>query len=164
MQKRIPLCFEFSLCLSRACLGKMIVFSIHWHKRCVFLPAPSNAFTPIRGPPRVLLKQCALVFEFEFSLCLSRACLGKMIICVVNAGQKHRFAYRPPSTVARSSPTLKSARPPLTVRASGALFLQEETRPFLSCPYLELSRACLGKSSVSSLKTNSMAIGIHVLT
>jgi hypothetical protein len=24
-----------SLCLSRACLGKMIIFSIKWHKRCV---------------------------------------------------------------------------------------------------------------------------------
>eukprot|EP01046_Picozoa_sp_COSAG06_P029675 COSAG06_NODE_2770_length_6314_cov_1.878681_6_plen_153_part_00 len=28
--------FEFSLRLSRACLGKMIVFSIKWRKRCVF--------------------------------------------------------------------------------------------------------------------------------
>eukprot|EP01046_Picozoa_sp_COSAG06_P088615 COSAG06_NODE_35027_length_465_cov_1.590164_1_plen_83_part_01 len=28
--------FEFSLCLSRACLGKTIVLSIKWRKRCVF--------------------------------------------------------------------------------------------------------------------------------
>jgi hypothetical protein len=34
----------------------------------------------------------------------------------------------------------------------------------VSCPYLDLSRACLGISSVSSLKTNRMAIQIHVLT
>ena len=29
--------FEFSLCLSRACLGKMIIFSIKWRKRYAFL-------------------------------------------------------------------------------------------------------------------------------
>eukprot|EP01046_Picozoa_sp_COSAG06_P028149 COSAG06_NODE_2520_length_6728_cov_2.725449_6_plen_113_part_00 len=29
---------SFSLCLSRACLGKMIIFSIKWHRRGVFLP------------------------------------------------------------------------------------------------------------------------------
>ena len=27
-----------SLCLSRACLGKMMLFSLKWRKRCVFLP------------------------------------------------------------------------------------------------------------------------------
>jgi hypothetical protein len=30
-----PFC-EFSLCLSRACLGKIIIFSIKWHKRYAF--------------------------------------------------------------------------------------------------------------------------------
>jgi hypothetical protein len=28
--------FEFSLCLSRACLGKMIVFTFKWRKNAVF--------------------------------------------------------------------------------------------------------------------------------
>eukprot|EP01046_Picozoa_sp_COSAG06_P001916 COSAG06_NODE_64_length_26790_cov_7.462291_12_plen_200_part_00 len=31
--------FEFSLCLSRACLGKMIVYIYKWRKRTVFSPA-----------------------------------------------------------------------------------------------------------------------------
>ena len=31
-----PLFFEFSLCLSRACLGKMIIFSIKWRKKVAF--------------------------------------------------------------------------------------------------------------------------------
>ena len=26
-------CFEFSLCLSRACLGKIIVFNAKWHRK-----------------------------------------------------------------------------------------------------------------------------------
>ena len=30
--------FEFSLCLSRACLGKMIIFLHKWLKETVFLP------------------------------------------------------------------------------------------------------------------------------
>jgi hypothetical protein len=38
-RKRVPL-YEFSLCLSRACVGKMIVFSIKRRKRYAFiLPA-----------------------------------------------------------------------------------------------------------------------------
>jgi hypothetical protein len=28
-----------SLCLSRACLGKMIIYAIEWHRNGVFLPA-----------------------------------------------------------------------------------------------------------------------------
>ena len=36
--EKTPLSFEFSLCLSRACLGKMIVFIYKWRKRGVFLP------------------------------------------------------------------------------------------------------------------------------
>ena len=45
---------KFSLLRSRACLGKMIVFSIKWHRK------------------RYLFSQ--------LFLCLSRACLGKMIV------------------------------------------------------------------------------------
>jgi hypothetical protein len=34
---KVPACFvEFSLCLSRACLGKMIVFIYKWLKNTVF--------------------------------------------------------------------------------------------------------------------------------
>jgi hypothetical protein len=34
--------FEFSLCLSRACLGKMIICSIRWREDGVFLPASGH--------------------------------------------------------------------------------------------------------------------------
>jgi hypothetical protein len=34
--KKTPFFFEFSLCLSRACLGKMLIFSIKWRKNGVF--------------------------------------------------------------------------------------------------------------------------------
>jgi hypothetical protein len=37
VRKRISL-FEFSLCLSRACLGNMIIFTIKWLERRVSLP------------------------------------------------------------------------------------------------------------------------------
>ena len=30
--------FEFSLCLSRACLGKMMTFIYKWRKKCRFSP------------------------------------------------------------------------------------------------------------------------------
>ena len=35
--------FEFSLCLSRACLGKTIIFGIKRRKRCVFVPEQLGA-------------------------------------------------------------------------------------------------------------------------
>jgi hypothetical protein len=41
LQENATLFFEFSLCLSRACLGKMITFSIQngiAKDRCIFLP------------------------------------------------------------------------------------------------------------------------------
>jgi uncharacterized membrane protein len=34
--KKTPFFFEFSLCLSRACVGKMLIFSIKWRKNGVF--------------------------------------------------------------------------------------------------------------------------------
>jgi hypothetical protein len=33
-------------------------------------------------------------YVFEFSLCLSRACLGKMVICIQNVDQQTVFAPR----------------------------------------------------------------------
>jgi hypothetical protein len=35
-REKTRLCNEFSLCLSRACLGKMIIFSIKWRKKTPF--------------------------------------------------------------------------------------------------------------------------------
>jgi hypothetical protein len=38
--------FEFSLCLSRACLGKMMHFIYKWLKKPVFLPLDDFEFKP----------------------------------------------------------------------------------------------------------------------
>ena len=75
--KNPSLCFEVSLCLSRACLGKMIIFSIKRCKRYAFFvpstrrvspePMVTPLFQPVAGA--VLLKrrccslnECSLVF------------------------------------------------------------------------------------------------------
>eukprot|EP01046_Picozoa_sp_COSAG06_P019227 COSAG06_NODE_1364_length_9696_cov_14.104929_7_plen_92_part_00 len=34
--------FEFSLCLSRACLGKIIIFIYKWRKKTVLSPVPAR--------------------------------------------------------------------------------------------------------------------------
>ena len=44
--------FEVSLCLSQACLGKMIVFGIRWRKRRGFLPEKTVAALPWLEKPR----------------------------------------------------------------------------------------------------------------
>jgi hypothetical protein len=42
MLRENGLFFEFSLCLSRACLGKMMHFIYKWQKKPVFLPATAD--------------------------------------------------------------------------------------------------------------------------
>jgi hypothetical protein len=49
--------FEFSLCLSRACLGKMIVFIYKWLKNAVFRRAASGRGG---GEAAVSLHACGL--------------------------------------------------------------------------------------------------------
>eukprot|EP01046_Picozoa_sp_COSAG06_P034133 COSAG06_NODE_3548_length_5199_cov_166.747059_4_plen_118_part_00 len=41
--------FEFSLCLSRACLGKMLIFIYKWLKKCRFLTAVRRLPRPHRA-------------------------------------------------------------------------------------------------------------------
>eukprot|EP01046_Picozoa_sp_COSAG06_P008785 COSAG06_NODE_449_length_15623_cov_50.097204_3_plen_171_part_00 len=123
--------FEFSLCLSRTCLGKMIVFIYKWRKNTVFRRATSvsdddtsEASVSVAGRRTGLTSEdeeeeeklvlenllcadrpvrCAFsqafrshphrhaahslarshhALFFEFSLCLSRACLGKMFVFI----------------------------------------------------------------------------------
>ena len=53
--KKTRLFFQFSLCSYRACLGKLIIFSINWRKGRVFLPFSSVACPGVdRGPPSSL--------------------------------------------------------------------------------------------------------------
>ena len=37
--KKTVLCFEFSLCVSQACLGKMTIFSIKWSESAFIVPS-----------------------------------------------------------------------------------------------------------------------------
>jgi hypothetical protein len=45
--------FEFSLCLSRACLGKMMIFIYKWRKKCRFLADNAGAVPGVFSPARV---------------------------------------------------------------------------------------------------------------
>jgi hypothetical protein len=49
--------FEFSLCLSRACLGKIIVFIYKWRKKTVLSPVSSRRFSRLRRLPPVPASQ-----------------------------------------------------------------------------------------------------------
>ena len=51
--------FEFSLCLSRACLGKIIVFIYKWRKKTVLSPVSSRRFSRLRRLPPVPASQPA---------------------------------------------------------------------------------------------------------
>ena len=85
MQKRVPLFSTLFLCLSQACLGKMIISSIEWHRKrdgglAPFLPCVSYR-TAERYPipqrnPYHKTKRVSLLPQLD--LCLSRACLGKV--------------------------------------------------------------------------------------
>jgi hypothetical protein len=59
---------EFSLCLSRACLGKMLIFIYKWLKKCRFR-------TCMLQP-----SENTSLFPSTFPVCVSRACLGKSSI------------------------------------------------------------------------------------
>ena len=94
--------FEFSLCLSRACLGKMITFSIKMaQKRGVFLPQSAG---PQRRRPRGCRRaslcgrktaRFKTVFSREeFLVLLSRACLGKWIQMMSFFTRKRRSKER----------------------------------------------------------------------
>ena len=85
--------FEFSLCLSRACLGKWRShfdskvkerlrqkrgrFSLP-HRRCPLRVATMNTWTALWRPSGRILPENPTRF-LNFSLCLSRARLGKMM-------------------------------------------------------------------------------------
>ena len=58
--------FEFSLCLSRACLGKMIVFIYKWLKNAVFRRA-SRRLSP-RSPTQVQRKRLLVSAPFSYEM------------------------------------------------------------------------------------------------
>ena len=97
---------EFSLCLSRACLGKKFVFIYKWLKKwrvshpvsvspppLTSLEAPSAASSsssPLALPLPRPDEETPLFLEF--SLCVSRACLGKIIVFVYEWLKKTVFS------------------------------------------------------------------------
>jgi hypothetical protein len=103
--------FEFSLCLSRACLGKMIVYIYKWRKRTVFSPAGARtapkyspswplAASPSRHSSATSSPLQKQSFAFKTFLCLSGACLGKSIRVLFErcdtVSQKSRLAVSAP--------------------------------------------------------------------
>jgi hypothetical protein len=80
--------YEISLCLSRACLGKMIDgFDIRMASQKDAFVAPDRRLE--LGVVDVLLRENGTFFEF--SLCSSRACLGQMLIFIYKWRKKCRF-------------------------------------------------------------------------
>ena len=73
--KKTPFVFEFSLCLSRACLGKTITFIYKWLKKTVFLPPSGVLYSMRRFVKPASNQECVSIAAF--SSWLSRACLGK---------------------------------------------------------------------------------------
>ena len=141
--------FRFSLCLSRACLGEIIGFMYKWLKKGV--SAPGHALIALRvGVSRhhVILVQFHSVLRpatcerrhsfFEFCLCLSRACLGKLIGIYMQRAQKRRFS---PIGVTSEAATRLGFSP------SSHCDANPNAGRFLAQSFLmfDSSRVCLGK-------------------
>jgi hypothetical protein len=140
--------FEFSLCLSRACLGKKIAFMYKWLKTTVFAYASCWRCTSCSCWP-VRRTRIAL-FDVFPRLRLSRACLGKLILFGIKTAQKWRVPY----LAHRRGEVAELNRLQEEVAHVHARVPGEEKRScFLSFPYLCLSRACLGKTVVFSIKS-----------
>jgi hypothetical protein len=85
--------FEFYPCLSRACLGKMVVFIHKWRKRTRFLTDSQRQQShrpALQSHGHGLQENGSTVACFlVLSLCLSRACLGKMMaFSCINGSKK----------------------------------------------------------------------------
>ena len=76
--------FEFSLCLSRACLGKKMHFIYKWHRKKIRFHVRDDCH-------HVQQRLRENGTFFEFSLCLSRACLGKIMHFIYKWLKKCRF-------------------------------------------------------------------------
>jgi len=88
--------FEFSLCLSRACLGEKSILMYKWLKKTVFSPA----VVPRRRAVAANLVdnlQETLLFSHLFLayICLSRACLGKCVVFSIEFARQKRVKIAP---------------------------------------------------------------------
>ena len=71
--------WEFSLCLSRACLGKIIIFIYKWRKK-----PPSN-LSRILQNPRTLLSSFVFALAFALALAFAFAFAFAFAICVLRS-------------------------------------------------------------------------------
>jgi hypothetical protein len=113
---------ELSLCLSRACLGKTIDVSIKLAHKGVCRTATTVSICLLSAAPAIAcclateasaasifvsafaVSSCRNASFLEFSLCLSRACLGKMIIFSINGiSKRHGSLQSRCSAESRSS-------------------------------------------------------------
>ena len=92
-----PSLFECFLCLSRACLGEMMIFGIKWRENYAF-----SYLAEVTTPPGCWCLQLILIKRkrrsgVPFVECprwLSRACLGKGIITLMQKVEhKHRVWF-----------------------------------------------------------------------
>eukprot|EP01046_Picozoa_sp_COSAG06_P060187 COSAG06_NODE_12716_length_1339_cov_2.558065_2_plen_312_part_00 len=129
---------QLSLCLSRSCLGKMIIFTITWRKKAAFSYLCSRQVGPCMGAVRNIQKQSCENTKARQSV----HCCEDFTYCggtngttgVAGARRRMRPAPSPPSP-ARAE--LWSAS--MSSSAKNASFFE-----FSLC----LSRACLGKNIV----------------
>ena len=96
LQKTRLLIFEFSLCLSRACLGKMIIFSIKWHKKTRFLADVARRLRPVGWRPDVVERKAVPAGPFSVRVKTAEA---------FSAGS----AQKPPKNTIRDAPWFRFA-------------------------------------------------------
>jgi hypothetical protein len=77
-EEKTPFFFEFSLCLSRACLGKIMLFIYKWLKSAVFSPPstePTQSSAVCSKNNNINNPSC-FVWRVFLAARVSRACLG----------------------------------------------------------------------------------------
>ena len=117
LQENVPF-WEFSLCLSRACLGKTIAFIYKWRKKRRFLTCTLT---------RLQKTETKSSFSFALFQCMSRACLGKYSVFF-----EHRVA--PKSRSFRSAPLRPLTRASLRRAQSGRQVSPRNRRRFWLVP------------------------------
>ena len=143
--------FEFSLCLSRACLGKMFVlytngaksgvFRTDRHVRVARARASGHPLTSIEADsplhnPLLNGRICPAETPFLWSS-LSRACLGKCS-CFIHVRMASKKAFVSAPQTGQLAVLCRAGQRPL--------FMQQHTPPKNPAAFRRLTSACLGKT------------------
>ena len=156
--------FEFSLCLSRACLGRNIAFIYKWLEKTVFSPLSralkSNAVAPARAA-NVPAENAHLFLSFSY---VRPDCLGQMVIWSIKWRKRYMlFSHRASRICAQARwrsclVALQGARRH-SQSSRRECHIQTECRektPFFGGFLLTLPRACLGKLSFPSWSSSKV--------